>query len=157
MFGPERKTSVIILSILQTNVCSNDTFFCPKSVFFDANLKIESKKQIRKFIYKERTESFFAFVEGLPIFFLLRMLTMMSNFLQPRMVIMMLNSHVYNNHYSTSYRECDSKRRKFKGSFASYDFLAQTVQTVRENKNTKGCHHFKQCKKDTRTRQHWLI
>ena len=28
-------------------------------------------------------------------------------------------------------RECDSKRRKFKGSFASYDFLAQTVQTVR--------------------------
>ena len=27
-------------------------------------------------------------------------------------------------------RECDSKRRKFKGSFASYDFLAQTVQTV---------------------------
>jgi len=28
------------------------------------------------------------------------------------------------------HRECDSKRRKFKGSFASYDFLAQTVQTV---------------------------
>ena len=27
-------------------------------------------------------------------------------------------------------RECDSKRRKFKGSFASYDFLGQTVQTV---------------------------
>merc|ERR1719234_374640 len=27
-------------------------------------------------------------------------------------------------------RECDSKRRKFKGSFASYDFLAHTVQTV---------------------------
>lgn len=28
------------------------------------------------------------------------------------------------------HRECDSKRRKFKGSFASYDFLGQTVQTV---------------------------
>merc|ERR1719350_512641 len=28
------------------------------------------------------------------------------------------------------HRECDSKRRNHKGGFASYDFLAQTVQTV---------------------------
>jgi len=28
------------------------------------------------------------------------------------------------------HRQCDSKRKKFQGTFASYDFLAQTVQTV---------------------------
>jgi hypothetical protein len=28
------------------------------------------------------------------------------------------------------HRECDSKRGKFKGAFANYDFLAHTVQTV---------------------------
>ena len=28
------------------------------------------------------------------------------------------------------HRECDSKRRNHKAEFASYDFLAQTVQTV---------------------------
>jgi len=31
---------------------------------------------------------------------------------------------------SCYHRECDSKRRSFKGEFANYDFLAQTVQTV---------------------------
>ena len=28
------------------------------------------------------------------------------------------------------HRECDSKRMKHKGEFASYEFLCQTVQTV---------------------------
>ena len=28
------------------------------------------------------------------------------------------------------HRECDSKRLKHRGEFASYDFLCQTVQTV---------------------------
>ena len=111
---------------------------------FDNRTKKTFVSQIKKFIYKEKTESFFCLRRGFANFFL-RVLPTMNIFLQPRMVIIMLNSYVYNNYYLTSYRECDSKRRKFKGSFASYDFLAQTVQTVRGNNDTKGCqcHHLK--------------